>query len=84
MRMRLQTEFMLKTHEVTPEVYEEMLGVLPPERMTTNGFLVGEPTDHKGPGGDARFQLYFEEDGKFYDGGLATVVDFGLFNVPAI
>lgn len=31
----------------TAERYDEMLGVLPPERMSGWGFLVGEPASHR-------------------------------------
>lgn len=33
--------------EVTEERYDEMLGVLPPALMIGDGFLVGEPSDHR-------------------------------------
>jgi len=37
----LQTEFLKQIREVTAEKYEYMLGVLPPERLAHNAFLVG-------------------------------------------
>jgi hypothetical protein len=82
--MRLQTEFLLKDKEVSEEKYDEMLGVLPPERATDNAFLVGEPTDHaldrSGRFG-ARYDLYFIHEGRYYYGGLASVSDFTAFVV---
>ena len=83
--MKLQTEFLKKDQEVTAEKYEEMLGCLPPEEMCGNAFLVGEPYDHaKDLSGNfgARYDLYFEADGKFYYGGLASVRDFKAFLIP--
>jgi hypothetical protein len=80
---RLQTEFLLKDTEVTPEKYEYMLGVLPPREMVGNAFLVGEPTDHNGELGCPRYALYFEDNGRFYYGGLTTAKEFRLFLIPA-
>jgi hypothetical protein len=79
-----QTEFMLKDREVPAEKYEEMLCCLPPERMTSNAFLVGEASDYGlGLGGhfDARYELYFMSNEKYYYGGLATVQDFDTFTI---
>ena len=61
--------------------YEEMLSCLPPERMTTNAFLVGEPVDHN-ENGQPRFDMYFEEGNKFYCAGLATISDFETWLLP--
>jgi len=74
----LQTEFIIKQKEVTAEKYEEMLGCLPPERMTSNAFLVGEPVCHNSEG-KPMFDLYFTEGEKYYYGGLATVSDFNTW-----
>lgn len=82
---KFNTEALLKTHEVTPEHYEDMLGCLPPERQCGNAFLVGEPVDFaKDRSGHfgARYQLFFEDSGKYYDGGLASVSDFDTFVLP--
>lgn len=84
---KLQTEFLAKTHEVTQEYADEMLGCVPPKRQAVNGFLVGEATDHaKDASGNyaARFQLIFSEGGKFYNGGLASVHDFETFLLPEV
>lgn len=78
---KLQVEFLIPRQEVTEEKYDEMLGALPPERMTSNGFLVGEPTDHLK--GIPRYELYFIKDNKCYHGGLATIKDFDLWLIPA-
>jgi hypothetical protein len=42
---------------VTKEHYEEMLNVLPPERMARGAFLVGEPADHHAVSGLPRYTL---------------------------
>lgn len=80
---KLQTELIEKCEEVSAERYDEMLGVLPPERMAYGGFLVGEPTDHGGEGHAARYALYITEKGKYYYAGLATCKDFDTFTIPA-
>lgn len=77
----------LRTQEVTPKHYEDMLCCLPPERQAVNAFLVGEATDYgKDQSGrfNARYQLYFEDSGKFYNGGLASVGDFDAFVLPPV
>ena len=82
---KFNTEALLKTHEVTEEHYDDMLGCLPPERQVGNAFLVGEPVDFaKDRSGHfgARYQLFFEDDGKYYNGGLASVSDFDAFVLP--
>ncbi len=40
--------------------YDEMLGVLPPAVQTGAGFLLGEPRDHAGSGGEPRFAAFVE------------------------
>ncbi len=77
----LQTEFFQKDSEVTEEIYYHMLGTVPPRIMRSNAFLVGEPVDHDAQG-YARYELYFEDNGKFYYGGKASVSDFLIFCVP--
>ena len=84
---KFNTEALLKTHEVTSEHYEHMLGCLPPERQCGNAFLVGEPVDFaKDRSGHfgARYQLFFEEARKFFDGGLCSVSDFDAFVIPEV
>lgn len=86
--MKLQTAFIQKIKEVTEDHYNEMLGCLPPERMTSNAFLVGEPTDHAIVANEhaslyqARYALYFIEDDHYYYGGLCTVYGFDMFIIP--
>ena len=77
-----QIQFIVKHKEVSEEHYDEMLGCLPPERMTGNAFLVGEASDHGGEKYAPRYAMYFMENGKFYYAGLATVKDFDLWNLP--
>lgn len=60
---------------VTKERYWEMLECLPPERMASNAFLVGEPTDHD-RWGSPRFDVYFENEGRYYNAGICTTADF--------
>lgn len=74
--------FVQGVSEVSEERYDEMLCVLPPERMAHGAFLVGEASDHaKDLSGNfsARYELYFIKDGKHYYGGLASVSDFDAF-----
>lgn len=80
-KTRLQTEFLSKDSEVLEDTYNEMLGVLPPRLMRSNGFLVGEPMDHNAQG-IARYELYFMHEGKYYYGGKQTVTDFLVFCIP--
>lgn len=80
--MTTQTTFIVKQKEVTEKEYSDMLGALPPARMTFNAFLVGEPNDHEGEGGRARYDMYFTEDGKYYFAGAATCKDFDLWELP--
>lgn len=78
---RLQTEFLLGDSELTKENYYEMLEIVPPRMITSNAFLVGEPDDHSGEGGAARYGLYFTKDCKYYYGGKTTVKEFMMFLV---
>jgi len=68
-------------NECTEELYDEMLGVLPPRLMLSNAFLVGEPVTHNAQGMPV-YDLFFCHEGKFYIGGGTTVKDFLLFCVP--
>jgi hypothetical protein len=52
--------------ETTEQVYDEMMGALPPAFWLTNGFLVGEPNDHEADTGEPRFDGFKHKDGKFY------------------
>lgn len=66
----------IKGEPVSAQKYEDMLGVLPPERMTGNAFLVGEPTDHHGEKSRARYAFYYQLDKGYYYGGLMTAEKF--------
>jgi hypothetical protein len=52
--------------ETTEEIFDNMLNVLPPEIMLTNGFLVGEPYDHEADTGKPRFDGFKRIGDKFY------------------
>ena len=87
MLKKLDTQFLLKDKEVSQEKYDEMLGALPPIRMTDNAFLVGEAYDHaKDLSGrfGARYDLYFMEKGKCFYGGLTSVGDFDAFVIKEV
>lgn len=73
----LITAHIEKQKEVSEEKYTDMLEVLPPQRMATNGFLVGEPYDHDHDG-RPRFALYMQELDRYYFAGYATTKDFDL------
>lgn len=63
--------------EVDEERYDEMLCILPPAVHTAGGFMVGEASDHHGPGGAVRFAAYVARGGKFYAASRAmTVAEF--------
>ncbi len=81
--MKLQTELFQNTkeNETTQDEYDYMLGVLPPARMTINGFLVGEPTDHNAKG-EALYAMYYTHNGKCYKCGHATIKEFDLYLIP--
>jgi hypothetical protein len=85
--MRFQTELLSKDTPVSTDKFDEMLGCLPPERMASNAFLVGEPTKHgKDLSGNfsALYELYFSENNQYFYGGLASVDDFDTFIIPSI
>lgn len=73
---------MLEDSPVEEKTYWEMMGVLPPEAMVSNAFLVGEPSDHgKDRSGlfGARYALYFKNGKGHFYGGLASISDFKTF-----
>lgn len=89
----LQTQFIESKRTATAEEYNEMLGTVPPVRMTSNAFLVGEPVDHideyqKTSKGlvkvcRPRYDLYFvDSEGKYHYGGLTTIYGYELFLEP--
>lgn len=65
----------LQKGEVGEEKFYEMLECLPPERMASGAFLVGEPADHNRRG-EARFDLYYQKDRRYFYGGLMTLKEF--------
>ena len=52
--------------ETTESRYWEMLEVLPPEKMLSGAFLVGEPMDHDAGSGKPRFEAFRQDGEKFY------------------
>ena len=51
---------MITWKKTTQEKYWEMLEILPPAAMTTLGFLVGEPADHRACPVTGNFGARFE------------------------
>lgn len=77
--------------EITQDRYDEMLCVLPPRARRAWSFLVGEPRDHQGEKiisknntiwGEARYMMYVEREGKFYEMWPHTIDQFnGLLDL---
>lgn len=65
--------------QVTQRKYYEMLEVLPPAKMSTNGntqgFLVGEPATHK-EGIEAYHSYYNVNDEEYYRGDALTIKEY--------
>ncbi len=61
---------------ITAERYMEMLEVLPPARWAHDGFLVGEPHDHSGPEGHARYAYFYRRGDEHFEAGLLTEAQF--------
>lgn len=57
--------------EVSEEVFYDMLGAVPPERMSGGAFLVGEAWDHNSSG-EFRYEMFYQEGEKYFFGGLHT------------
>ncbi len=87
---RLQVEFIESIRTVTEEHYDYMLGCVPPIRMVSNAFLVGEAVDHVDmfdsrmvKVSTPRYDLYYYvlHDGSYsyHYGGLATLRMFDLW-----
>lgn len=57
-------------NKTTKDTYWEILEILPPAIMTGDGFLVGEPADHRACSvtGDMlpRYEAFLERHGKHY------------------
>jgi hypothetical protein len=67
--------------KVTEERYDEMLGILPPVYVAgVDGFMVGEPDDHRAYLVTGRFQPTFAPfrriGGGFYEGEPMTRAEF--------
>jgi hypothetical protein len=66
--------------ECSAERYDEMLGVLPPERMSGWGFLVGEPSSHRRCKitGDVRadYAAFQRVEGRCYAGPNLTIPEW--------
>lgn len=64
--------------EVSEERYFDMLGCVPPERMSGGAFLVGEASMHRKEGGRyvPLYELYYERGGHYYCGGLMSCERF--------
>lgn len=62
--------------QVSAERYMEMLEVLPPARWAHDGFLVGEPHDHSGPEGHARYAYFYRRGDEHFEAGLLTEAQF--------
>ncbi len=79
----LQTQFIEPTKEISEEDYHYFLGVVPPTAMAKNAFLLGEASDHAMDKTTQtikpRFKIFFQQDGKFFDGGLTFVDTFKIF-----
>lgn len=67
--------------ETTEERYWEMLGVLPPEKMIGNDFLMGEPVTTNA-GGYFVFDAYFKVGEKYLTKPM-TLAEFIDFKNPA-
>ena len=65
-----------------------MLGVLPPALWIANGFLVGEPFDHRTCNITgvvrASYAAFINHGGKFYEGPNLTMPEFRAFDVATL
>jgi hypothetical protein len=53
---------------VDEETYYYFLEILPPRSMREGAFQVGEPNDHRGPNGSARYSTFVCCGGYYYAG----------------
>jgi hypothetical protein len=74
--------------EVPEQRYDEQMGVLPPAIYTTNGFLVGEPHDHrpcKVRGFvTATYAAFVSFEGRFFEGPNMTVAEFKKLDITTV
>lgn len=52
--------------EISEEVFDHFLGVVPPVRQNPRGFLCGEPVDHRGIDGAARYFAFKQHNNRFF------------------
>jgi len=71
-------KFITPGDEIDSELFWYFLGVLPPRKQMSYGFLVGEPLRHDPKTGEGVFDAFYESpDGKrFYYGGPKTAKQF--------
>ena len=66
--------------EITQEQYDEWLNCLPPVCFKSNSFMMGEPSDHFGAGGRARYQACVHKGTQYFASSRAmTVGEFQLY-----
>ncbi len=61
--------------EVTEDVYNEMLGALPPKAMSKDAFLVGEIADHN-KFGLPLYDCFYNKDDRYFYFGRMTIGKF--------
>ena len=64
------TEYVEGGEEIDEKMYDYFLGVVPPHKMFSNGFLMGEPYAHNADG-KALYMKFDYLNGKFYYRGLS-------------
>ena len=74
--------------EVTAERYDEQLGVVPPAIYTGDGFLVGEPFDHRTCAVRgviaATYAALVQIGDKFYEGPNMTLAEFKVLDLKTV
>jgi hypothetical protein len=67
------TDYAREGDEVDEATADYFLGNQPPELFTGRLILAGEPMDHRGPAGAARFMCFVQKDGRWTYAGLKTL-----------
>ncbi len=67
---------MTKFKKISEDRYCEMLDILPPALQLYGRFLVGEPHDHRGPGGSPRFAAFFETSPDAFERAAGSVAEY--------